>query len=181
MNTKQTAHSHFAGLAIAAALLAISLVFGTGASALAAPEAIHLKIHADHLLKQGHLARAISLYERVLKEDRSFANAYYNLATAHYLQGELEKAVLYLEVFVRLRPEDAEALYNLGCLKIRQGNFDEARKCFLRAEKCPCTRLLCRKIKEALQFTKDLQRQNPETQKLLAYVLGGLNPRLLAN
>lgn len=182
MNMKKRRLIKVAGktLTLGGIFLAGSLLFG-GSLAWAAPNGVQLKIEADHLLKQGELSRAISLYEQVLDEDRSFANAYYNLATAYYLQGELAKAAFNLERFVRLRPKDAEALYNLGCLKIRLGALNEAVKCFLRAEKCPCTRLISRKIKEALRFTKDLHGQDPETQKLLAYVLSGLNPSLLAN
>ncbi len=131
---------------------------------------LDLKIAADRLLKQHQIERAIVLYERVLREDGEFANAHYNLATAYYLQGDLWKAMLSLEAFLRFRPDDAEALYNLGCLKLRVGAFEEAWHCFLRAENCPSTRLVSRKIKEALHFMKDLELQNPETKDLLAYL-----------
>lgn len=152
---------------------AFLFVFPLAGSTRAAPppRIFDLKVEADTLLKQGQIERAISLYETVLKEDARFANAHYNLATAYYLRGNLGKAAESLEVFLELKPEDAEALYNLGCLKMRLGNFDDAMKCFLKAENCPCSRLISRKIKEALHFTKGLRTENPETQKLLAYLL----------
>lgn len=155
---------------LAGAFLFVSPLAG---STQAAPPAriSDLKVEADTFLKQGQIERAISLYETVLKEDVHFANAHYNLATAYYLKKDTEKAAESLEAFLRLAPEDAEALYNLGCLKIRLGHFDEAMKCFLKAENCPCSRLISRKIKEALRFTKGLRTENPETQKLLAYLL----------
>lgn len=156
------------------------LVFSKGADAASTPQVFGLKVRADHLLKRGETDRAILLYENVLKQDRAFANAYYNLATAYYLRGDLGKAAENLEAFLALRPEDAEALYNLGCLKMRLGRFDEAMKCFLRAENCPCTRLISRKIKEALHFMKDLKEQDSETRKLLAYLLSGSTQSLIA-
>lgn len=150
------------------------LIFLHGGLAVAAPsEPSHLKVKADQMLKHGQLDEAIILYQRVLEKEGRFANAYYNLATAYYLRNEFEKATKNLEAFVRLRPNDGEALYNLGCLKLRTGAFQEACRCFLRAQGCPCAHSISRKIKEALHFTKDLQNQNPETQKLVAYLLTG--------
>lgn len=148
-----------------------------GGVALASPtEVMGLKVRADHLLKRGRIDRAISLYGKVLEKDEGFAHARYNLATAYYLGGQLEKAADHLEAFLELRPRDAEALYNLGCLKIRLGALDEAWKCFFRAEDCPCTRIISRKIKEALHFMKDLKTKNQETQQLVAYLASGLIP-----
>ena len=148
------------------------LFLGGGAYALSpSQQGLNLKVQADQLLKQGRIEQAISLYETVLKEDKGFANAHYNLATAYYLKGELGKAAESLKAFLHFQPNDAEALYNLGCLKIRLGDFDEAMKCFLRAENCPCSRLISRKIKEALRFTKGLRNENPKTQQLIAYLL----------
>ena len=155
-------------------LLGVSLLLlclSEGANAATPPQVLNLKIKADRHLQGGQIERAILLYERVLREDSAFANAYYNLATAYYVKGNLWKALESLEAFLQLRPEDAEALYNLGCLKLRLGNFDEAMKCFLKAENCPCSRLISRKIKEALRFTKGLRTENPEIQELLAYLL----------
>lgn len=165
-------------------MLTVSLWFVTLGLSLAdasvSSDSLSLKVKADQLLKRGRIDQVIPMYESVLQRDRTFANAYYNLATAYFLQGNLEKAVSNLEAFVRLEPEDAEALYNLGCLKLRLGAFDEAGKCFLRAENCPCGGMISQKIKEALQFMKDLSHQNPETQKLLAYVLSGSSQTLFA-
>ena len=138
---------------------------------MTSPQILHLKVEADQLLKQGQIERAISLYQKVLRKDERFANAYYNLATAYYLRGELGKAADNLEVFLQFHPEDGEALYNLGCLKIKFGSFGEAMDCFLKAENHPSSRLISHKIKEALRFTKDLRRENPETQNLIAYLL----------
>lgn len=156
-------------LLVGVSLLLLSL--GGGAYASSPSQGLNLKIQADQLLKRGRIEQAISLYETVLKKERGFANAHYNLATAYYLKGELGKAAESLKVFLHFHPDDAEALYNLGCLKIRLGDFDEAMDCFLKAENCPCSRLISRKIKEALRFTKDLRTENPETQNLIAYLL----------
>ena len=161
------------GLKVLAGTFLFVLSLAGVANAATTPKVFNLKVEADQFLKRGQIERAISLYQRVLNEDSRFANAYYNLATAYYLRGELGKAAENLEAFLHFRPEDTEALYNLGCLKIRLGSFEEAMKCFLKAENCPCTRLISRKIKEALRFTKDLRRENSETQQLMAYLLTG--------
>lgn len=152
--------------------LLLFLYGGKGEAALS--QTFDLKVKADRILKQGEIVQAISLYEKVLGEDSSFANAYYNLATAYYLQGNIQKAAENLEEFVKLRPKDAEALYNLGCLKLRLGSFKEACVCFLRAKRCPCRGCISKKIKEALLFMKDLHTQRPETQQLIAYLITGI-------
>ena len=136
--------------------------------ALAMPSevALHLKWQGDAALKRGETDRAISLYHRALEKNRDFANAYYNLATPHYLRKEYRKAAQSLETFVRLQPKDAEALYNLGCLKLRLGDFEGATTSFLKVEDCPCARWLAQKTKKALHFMKDLLRQSQSDQKL---------------
>jgi len=153
-----------------------------GGEAHAGQEAvIQSKIRADQMLKQGQIGPAIQLYEGVLAEDRRFANAYYNLATAYYLEGNLTKAAENLESLLRLHPGDAEARYNLACLKIRLGDFAGARGDFLKAEAVPSPPLICQKIKEALLFMKGLENQGPEDRRLLAYLITGSEKTLLAS
>lgn len=149
--------------------LSAELSQGGSAQAQGSPP-LEMKAMADSLLKQGKLDRSIFLYEKAIRQDGSFANAYYNLATAYYLDGNLQKAIENLEAFLELHPQDAEALYNLGCLKLRVGGLEKAWKCFLRAEKCPCSESLSKKITEALRFTKDLRNETPETQDLVAFL-----------
>lgn len=163
-----------------ACLLLLLLLHG-GSGQAAVSQAFDLKVEADRLLKQGKIEQAIPLYEKALQQDAAFANTRYNLATAYYLQGKIEKAAENLEAFVNLHPNDAEVLYNLGCLKLRLGVFEEAWACFLKARGCPCSRLMSQKIKEALHFMKDLQNQNPETQQLVAYLVTGSSQGLLPN
>jgi len=138
---------------------------------------LSLKVNADRLLKLGEIDSAISLYERAVQRDGRSANVHYNLATAYYLKGEIAKAVESLEKFITLRPQDAEALYNLGCLKFKMGSADGAMDCFLRAVDCPLSPLISQKITEALQFMKDLRRQDPKTQEFSSY-LATLQARL---
>lgn len=129
------------------------------------------KVHADTLLKSGHIEAAIPLYEKAIEGNPKFANAYYNLATAYYLRGQVLKAVENLEIFVTLKPRDSEALYNLACLKLKLGNWGDAEEYFFAALDCSSSPFFCQKIKEALQFMKDLRRENPETEKLIAALL----------
>ena len=155
-----------------AGMVLLLIVFSQGVPAEAqSSQLLEMKVTADSLLKQGELVRAISLYEKVLRQDAKFANAYYNLATAYYLDGQLRKAIQNLETFLKLHPQDAEALYNLGCLKLRVGGLEEAWDCFMRAEKYPCSESVSGKISEALRFTKDLRNETPETQDLVAFLV----------
>ena len=150
---------------------AFSLLFGSWAYASEGiANAYELKIQADRLLREGRIVQAIPLYERVLHHNKRFANAYYNLATAYYLQKELGRAAENLAVFLKLRPEDGEAYYNLACLKLRLGVLSEAVQCLRKAGRCVCSPRLSQKIKEALCFTKDLRSQNPEIQNLTLYL-----------
>lgn len=118
------------------------------------------KAQADTLLKRGQIDEAIPLYEEVIGRDKRFANAHYNLATAYYLQGNVIRAADALETFLTLRPRDGEALYNLGCLKLRQGNFFAAERYFQDAKACSSLDFLNQKIKEALDFLKGLRQSN---------------------
>ena len=164
----------FKALRLALPLLLLLLVGGNGKAVEAGsanPQAFDLKVRADLLLKRGRLEPAISLYEKTIRRDPYFANAYYNLATAYYLQGRFLKAAENLEKFAALHPQDAETLYNLGCLKLKLGKIEEAKDCFSSAAGCPCNPQISQKIKEALQFMKDLQSQTPEAQDLIAYLL----------
>jgi tetratricopeptide (TPR) repeat protein len=165
-------------MVIAAGAL-VFLLHQAGTGTASPSESVSLKVKADQMLKRGQLDRAIPLYGRVILSEPRFANAYYNLATAYYLRGKFEMAAASLESFLNLQPLDAEALYNLGCLKLRLGNLKQALECFLRAERCPYADLIPQKIQEALQFMKDLQNQTPETQKLVAFLLSGSAQSLL--
>lgn len=164
-----------------AAILGVALLFldiaGEKVACAASESVLELKVKADQLMKGRNIERAIPLYEQVLRKDREFANAYYNLAVAHYLQGNLKKAADNLTHFVRLRPEDPEGHYNLACLKLRFGAFEEAEELFLKAKQCPsCPKSLSERIKKALHYVKDLRNEPARTQELLAYLLSGTLP-----
>ena len=85
------------------------------------------------------------------------AETYYNLANDYYLRGETQKSLENLEIFLKLRPGDAEALYNFACLKLHTGKFVQAEEYFLKALKSSPSKALTPKIKEALLWLKDLR------------------------
>lgn len=152
-----------------------ALIIGWGSACSVAraaePQAVEMKRYADRLLQEGQTGRAISVYQRVLRHEKGFANAYYNLATAHYLRGDLKESARTLEIFIQLRPYDAEALYNLGCLKLRLGALKEARGVFLLGAKCSPDGFMAEKIHEALHLFQGLDTLNPQTQRLIASLL----------
>ncbi|GEM_PF-6477183 len=85
------------------------------------------------------------------------AETYYNLANDYYLKGQTQKSLENLEIFLKLRPGDAEALYNFACLKLHNGKFVEAEGYFLKALKSSPAKTLTPKIKEALLWLKGLR------------------------
>ena len=85
------------------------------------------------------------------------AETYYNWANDYYLRGETQKSLENLEIFLKLRPRDAEALYNFACLKLRKGEFVEAEGYFLKALEGSPSQTLTPKINEALLWLKDLR------------------------
>ncbi len=169
-------------IAVLGVLALILVAAGEGLGYAASGRIVDIKVRADQFLKQRQVAEAIPLYKRVLREDRQFANAYYNLAVAYYVSGDLKQAAENLESFVTLRPEDAEGHYNLASLKLRMGQFGEAEKSFRKADQCPsCPSSLSRRIKKALHYMKDLHEESPEAKKLIAYLLSGSTQGLFAS
>ena len=67
---------------IIVAFLLLAFSYTPAGFANVTPVSFNLKVQADQLLKLGKIDQAIPLYERVLRQDPQFSNAYYNLATA---------------------------------------------------------------------------------------------------
>ena len=89
----------------------------------------------DVCLFEGKADLAISEYEKAAALDPDSTSTYFNLAIACYSKGNVARTVRCLEKVIRMDPRDAEALYNLGCLKLRQMKLNEAGDYFLRAKK----------------------------------------------
>ncbi len=62
-------------------------------------------------------------------EDLDFDINYY-LATAYYKNGQMEEAVGVYDAILGLRPEETDAYYLRGCVKLAEGNFEAAQADF---------------------------------------------------
>jgi len=118
---------------------------------------------ATRAFKAGDYAKAIELYDRVLRADPGNKKALLNLATIYYQVGEKQKA---RELFIRLLKKDTRNPYvlnNLGVICMDEGDYSSAIYYFDRALKIDPTfkaalinKVLCLKkmgrIKEAMDL-----------------------------
>ncbi len=78
---------------------------------------------------------AIAYLEKALQlgdgrvEDLDFDINYY-LATAYYRNGQMQEAVGVYDAILGLRPEETNAYYLRGCVKLAEGEFDAAKADF---------------------------------------------------
>lgn len=107
----------------------------------------------DGYLRSGQSALAIGEYKKALALDSGSTAVYFNLAIAHYKERNLKETTTALEEVVRLDPNDAEAYYNLGCLKLYGRDFEAARDCFRKSH-----------AEDALELVGKLKNLDPQTQ-----------------
>jgi predicted O-linked N-acetylglucosamine transferase (SPINDLY family) len=82
--------------------------------------------------KAGDLVRAEEAYRAVLREDPSFAQAWYLLGALCESTRRMEEAITCLKEAIRLRPEHASTWNMLGVALARKGRSAEAEACFRR-------------------------------------------------
>ncbi len=68
---------------------------------------------ANTAYKKGNFAKAISMYQGILKQGFESEALYYNLGNAYYKNGEVAKSILNYERALLLDPDDEDALQNL--------------------------------------------------------------------
>jgi hypothetical protein len=83
-------------------------------------------------LRSGRLAEADRLYRQALAAAPNFAGAHAGLALALYLQGRPQEAIASFRQALTLEPDNAEFLYKLGNMLLRDGAAGDARiaECF---------------------------------------------------
>ena len=141
-----------------------------------------LKTHkqlADSYLRQGRPAEAIVEYKEALSTDPSSTAIYFDLAIAYYSVNDVKDAVSALEKLIRLDPRDAEAAYNLGCLKLYQRDIPEAKHYLAKAKlhATPASRLTSL-IDEASEFAKNLETLDARTQDAVCLFLLRTHPAM---
>lgn len=82
----------------------------------------------DYEAAIAYLETALRLGDGIV-EDLDFDINYY-LATAYYKNGQMEEAVDVYDAILGLRPEETEACYLRGCVKLAEGNFEVAQADF---------------------------------------------------
>ncbi|MGD9244134.1 MAG: tetratricopeptide repeat protein [Desulfobacterales bacterium] len=76
----------------------------------------------------------ITLFERAVEATKNNYKAQNNLGTA-YAQVDIDKAVFHFKEALKIKPDYATALYNLGTSILKKGNYDEAVLYFNKAIK----------------------------------------------
>ncbi len=137
------------------------------------------KKEGDLFLRRGEIYQAIHSYKNAVSKDSQLSPAWFNLAIACYKVRDLQGAECALEELVRIVPQDSEAHYNLGCLKLYQGNTSEARKELeIARETSRSEAFLSEQIQKALRFLEIYESSSPSLQQILQQLLrDGLEPR----
>lgn len=107
----------------------------------------------DIYLRSGKSAIAIGEYKKALELNPGSTAVTFNLAIAYYKERDLKATISVLEKLVQFDPNDTEAYYNLGCLKLYGRNFEAARHCFKKA-----------RAEQTLEFVDKLRSLDPQTQ-----------------
>ena len=122
----------------------------------------------DNYLRSGKSALAIGEYKKALELNSGSTAVYFDLAIAYYKERNLKETISSLERIVQLDPNDYEAYYNLGCLKLYGRNFEAACDCFKKAQACCSTNqdFACA-IEDTLAFVGKLKTLDPQTQNTI--------------
>jgi excisionase family DNA binding protein len=79
------------------------------------------------------LVQAIGMYDKAIKLDTNYIDAYKNRAAAYHSQGELDRAIQDYNHVITLAPEDAAAHSSRGTVRFDQGDEEGAFQDFDRA------------------------------------------------
>jgi arylsulfatase A-like enzyme/Tfp pilus assembly protein PilF len=101
---------------------------------------------------------------RVLKQEPNMVDAHFLLATAYLNLNENEKALTEMMNTIRLKPDHAQTLYNLGFFYQLQGKLDEAEEWYLQLLKVQPEHLRAR------TNLMDLYQKKDEPEKAKSYL-----------
>ena len=77
-------------------------------------------------LEKGEYDRAVSQFNRAVKIDPGYADAYYNRGLAFYRKGEYDRAISDYTKAIELFPRDFDAYFNRGLAYYGKGEYDNA-------------------------------------------------------
>ena len=138
--------SRLSAILVSGMLILFSTISPTFAQADLQPQ----KDKADNLLTSCHIEPALTLYQEIISQDPNFANCYYNMAICYNQKKQFDKAYSALEKFVRLKPQDSEAVFNMGIMQIYLGDNEKARTLLFKARALHPNRDIKRRIQDAL-------------------------------
>ncbi len=133
--------------------LLIGIITLTGGVNIALAQEISLrplKDKADDLLYNYQVLPALELYQEIISRDPDFANCYYNMAICYKELKQFDKAYESLAKFVRLKPSDSEAYFNMGIMQVYLGNDANARELLLKARALHPSKDIKKRIQDAL-------------------------------
>ena len=76
---------------------------------------------------------AVGMYEEGLKYDTAFALGMMSLGYAHSILGDQNKAVEYMQRYIRMAPQEADPLASYADILVRAGRYDEALEQYRKA------------------------------------------------
>ncbi len=77
-------------------------------------------ISADQQSQRDHLSKAVDAYLTAIKLNPSHDAAHTNLATVYYQNGQFDEAQKYVEIALKLKPDDATSHYVLGTILLQR-------------------------------------------------------------
>ncbi|MBI4972106.1 MAG: tetratricopeptide repeat protein [Candidatus Omnitrophica bacterium] len=125
----KTLCSRLSAILVTAMLILLGAISPAFAQASLQPE----KDKADNLLASYQIEPALKIYQEIISHDPGFANCYFNMAICYNQKKQFDKAYSALEKFVRLKPQDSEAIFNMGIMQIYLGNNEKARTLLFKA------------------------------------------------
>ncbi len=80
------------------------------------------------LYAEGRYDEAIEEFQKAIKIDPTYLDAYVNLGAIYFKQGDYQKASSQYETVLRYQPYHIKAHYNLGLVQLELGKKNEAKK-----------------------------------------------------
>ncbi len=129
-----------------------------------------LKDRADQLLLSYRIEAALVTYHEIISKAPDFANCYYNIAICYHEKKEFRKAYEALTRFVTLKPNDSEAYFNMGILKVYMDEESESKYLFRKALSLNPSRELRARIKNALDHLEPSVISQNSLEEIKAYL-----------
>lgn len=117
----------------------------------------------------GNKHKAIQTYERVLRLNPQFIEAYNNIALDLAYLGEHQKAISFIDQALAIRPDFIEAIVNKGCFLNALGDYRSACNCFQTALSInPQDTMALANLSIALIHLEELEKARSYAEMLLS-------------